>query len=124
MKYQARPVPVQAIQINMPMQYIKWGGYQDANVGDWLLSKGGDTYTCDKQVFAETYRPLPGREGWFFKVAEVDAVRVEADGAVETIEGASEYKAGDYIVTNPGGDQYPVSADKFDALYQPVGGAS
>lgn len=120
-RYVSKPVPVQAIQLtDISIQYEKWGGVQVGKRGDWLLSKGGEVYTCDHGVFAETYRPIDGRPGWFVKVAYVDAVQMFADGKVKTLEGESAYLALDYLVTNPGGDQYVIPRSKFEGLYDPV----
>ena len=132
MKYKARPVPVQAIKlIDIALTYEKWGSTQQSQVGDWLLSKGGEVYTCDAKVFAETYRPLPlpnsaglglGKEttraGWYYKAAFIDAVVATEAGTIETASGASDYIAGDYLVTNEGGDQYCIEYALFDGLYE------
>lgn len=117
MRYKAKPIPVQAIQLDIALTYEKWGGTQCSRVGDWLLSKEGETYTCESAVFAETYRQMEHRAGWFYKDVTVDAVQAEEDGVVKTLEGSSDYLAGDYIVTNPGGDRYCVDAAKFESLY-------
>jgi hypothetical protein len=64
------------------------------------------------------------------KTAVVDAVRateptvvetVLADGTVETENVA---QPGDYIVTNPGGEQYVMSGEKFTERYTPKGDGS
>lgn len=128
MKYQAIPVPVQAIQLtDIAISYVKWGGIQHAKKGDWLISKGGEQYTCDEAVFAETYRPYYASEffhqpepGWFYKQALIEAEKATEDGTVQTLEGTSAYKAGDFIVTNPGGDRYCIPKNKFHNLYELV----
>lgn len=118
MRYQAKPVPVQAIRLaDISITYEKWGGLQHADIGDWLLSKEGEVYTCAAAVFADTYQPLPERPGWFVKVAYVEAEEATEGGAVETLEGLSTYRAGDFLVVNPGGDRYCVEREKFLRLY-------
>ena len=117
MKYIAKPVPTQAIQLDIALSYEKWGGPQSAKIGDWLLSKAGETYTCEAVVFASTYRPLACREGWFYKRAEIDAEVALVSGTIKTIEGESSYEAGDFIITNPGGDQYCIGQAEFGELY-------
>jgi hypothetical protein len=38
-------------------------------------------------------------------------------GEVSTLEGPVRYNAGDYIMTGPKGEQYPISQQKFELLY-------
>ncbi len=117
--YKARVIPVQAIQLDtIALSYTKWGGQQKSKKGDWLLSKNGDQYTCEKAVFKQTYKPLKGKPGWYFKDASVKAVVAQEDGKVETLEGLSSYKKGDYIITNPGGDRYCIKKSDFEKLYE------
>lgn len=116
--YKPIPVPVQAIQLTtIALHYEKWGGPQQSKRGDWLLAKGDDQYTCDHEVFATTYEPIEGQPGWYTKSAPVEAVKADHAGALHTLEGSSAYEIGDYLVTNPGGDRYPVAASKFEAMY-------
>jgi len=89
---------------------------QVGKIGDWIIDNEGECYTCDGEVFANTYAKAE-REGFFFKTATVSAVEAEADGKVKTLEGYSKYSAGDFIVTNPDGDQYPISRAKFLRVY-------
>jgi hypothetical protein len=110
------------VAIRLPLDgdglvYRKWGGEQRAKPGDWLVDNDGDVYTVDADVFARTYRAT-GR-GIFVKTAPVWAERALQPGRVETKEGATQYEAGDYVVSNDrdGGDQYAIGAAKFDALY-------
>ena len=44
---------------------------------------------------------------------------------MQTKEGATHYRAGDYLVFNEehGGDAYAVAAAKFEAMYKRVGAA-
>jgi hypothetical protein len=114
---------VAAVQINLELpdgvlMYEKWGGLQVASQGDWLIDNNGEVYTCEAKVFASTYEMVS--KGQYRKTATVEAEQTTEDGTVETLEGKSGYKAGDYIVTNPGGDRYPVEKVKFEAMYQPV----
>jgi len=37
-------------------------------------------------------------------------------GVIDTLEGPVTYNAGDYIMTGPNGEQYPISAETFNAL--------
>ena len=42
-------------------------------------------------------------------------------GTVDTLEGPVNYQAGHKIITGPKGEKYPVSAEKFEHLYDDLG---
>lgn len=114
---------VVAVQINLTLSggklhYEKWGGQQEASEGDWLIDNNGEAYTCEQKVFASTYEQVS--PGVYRKTATIEAEQATEDGAIDTLEGSSKYKAGDFLVTNPGGDRYPIEHDKFVAMYEPV----
>lgn len=116
-------VPVVAIQLNMDLVlgkllYEKWGGIQEEKKGDWLMKNGDEVYTCDGKVFADTYRAIDGVAGQYVKTALVDATEATTSGYVPTLEGKSAFKVGDFIVTNPGGDTYPVHREEFLRIYE------
>jgi hypothetical protein len=121
-RYRKKPDQfVTAVQLRLAIQtftYLKWGGEQRCKQGDWLVDNGGDVYTVDGDVFAATYRELS--PGVYLKATPVYAVKATSDGRVETKEGVSGYRAGDYIVSNnaDGSDAYCISAEKFDAMYE------
>ena len=123
MRYHVIPgTPVVAVQLafdNMQLlHYTKWGGAQVANHGDWLIADpAGGAYTCDQDVFAATYRETEVR-GQYQKFGTIEAERATEDGVITTLEGSSEYAAGDYIVTNPTGERYPVKAAVFGKKYR------
>ncbi len=113
---------VTAVRLDLELQafdYRKWGGEQHGKQGDWLVDNNGDVYTVDGQVFPSTYRQLS--PGVYVKTTPIYAVKATADGRVQTKEGMSEYRAGDYIVSNDaeGTDAYCISAEKFEAMYEP-----
>ena len=101
--------------------YRKWGGSQTCKPGDWLVNNGGDVYTIDAATFAETYRPVS--LGVYEKVAAVWAEQASAAGAAPTKEGSTAYEAGDFLVYNRADrtDGYAMSAEQFEALYEPAG---
>jgi hypothetical protein len=108
-----------------PLRYRKWGGEQTAKPGDWLVLSNGDTYTIDADEFAKTYAPLvfAGREeptGHFRKTAITYAFEASKAGTITTLEGESDFEAGDYIcASNPEMlDGYPVSRETFEATYE------
>lgn len=111
---------VVAVQLKLETEgftYRKWGGEQRCKQGDWLVDNGGEIYTVDQGVFADTYRPVA--PGHYVKTTPVWAEMATAAGAVATKEGRSHYVAGDYLVSNnkDGTDAYCVSAAKFESMY-------
>jgi hypothetical protein len=40
----------------------------------------------------------------------------DRDGTIQTLEGPVSYSEGDYIMTGPKGEQYPISSEKFKEL--------
>jgi len=112
---------VVAVQLNLDttgFAYRKWGAEQRCKPGDWLVDNGGDIYTVDAAVFVRTYQP--SGKGTYIKVTPVWAEVATQDGSVDTKEGRSHYRAGDYLIYNEqgGGDAYCVGPVKFEALYE------
>lgn len=125
-KYRKRDTQVvHAVQLNLETEgftYEKWGGTQRCARGDWLVDNGGDVYTVNAATFARTYRHAG--QGAYVKVAPVWAVPAETAGSVPTQEGATAYRAGDYLVSNQedGGDAWAVEKARFEEMYEPVEG--
>jgi hypothetical protein len=125
-RYIRRPdCPIVAIQLPLDtdgLSYRKWGGQQHAKPGDWLVDNDGDVYTVDAAEFARTYRPVDGSSGAYVKTTPVWAARAETAGAVTTKEGVTQYRAGDYIISNStdGNDEYAIPAHRFERLYMPA----
>lgn len=122
-RYRRRPdQAVTAVQMTMEFdefRYTKWGDSQRALRNDWLVDNGGDVYTVAADTFAATYRELsPGR---WLKATPVWAEKAAQAGSVATQEGRTHHEAGDWLVSNneDGSDAYAISADKFEALYEP-----
>ena len=120
-KYRKRgDLHVTAVQLTLDTDgftYRKWGRVQRCKAGDWLVDNGVDVYTVDQESFARTYRAAgPGR---YVKVGPVWAERTAAAGQVVTKEGVTEYRAGDYLVSNDeaGTDTYAVEGSIFDEMY-------
>jgi hypothetical protein len=97
--------------------YRKWGGTQRGKRGDWLVDNDGDVYTVDAKSFARTYERVIA--GVYVKVAPVWAEVATRPGSMQTKEGRSHYKRGDYLVYNAkdGSDGYCMSAKRFQATY-------
>jgi hypothetical protein len=112
---------VVAVQLNLKTKgftYEKWGSTQTCKQGDWLVSNNGDTYTVDRDSFEETYEELS--PGLYRKTTPVWAEVAEQAGQVQTKEGLTRYKAGDYLVSNDqdGRDQYAISKASFEEMYE------
>ncbi len=101
------------------LTYEKWGAQQRAKSGDWLVDNEGDVYTVDAQVFARTYRGVS--PGVYVKTTPVWVEIATSAGSIETKEGRSHYRAGDYLVFNEAdsGDGYCMTADAFRSMYEP-----
>ncbi|MCW8907664.1 MAG: hypothetical protein OQL28_10465 [Sedimenticola sp.] len=105
------------------LRYRKWGAEQLCRPGDWLVDSGGDVYSVAADVFERTYREVsPGR---YIKTTPVWACQATSEGALETREGESHYRAGDFLVFNNAdqSDGYCMSRERFLSLYQPDSGA-
>ena len=116
-----RDASVIAVQLDLDTQgftYNKWGSEQTCKAGDWLVSNAGDTYTVDKDVFDRTYALVS--PGVYVKTTEIWARLADSDGSIETKEGVTHFKKGDYVVSNnaDGSDGYAVAGDKFHSLYE------
>lgn len=101
-------------------EYFKWGAKQRCKAGDWIVRNGDDTYTVDAGVFARTYEPAGGVE--YRKVSVVWAERQTSEGKIQTLEGSTDYSAGDYLVYNDREqtDGYAVERAKFEKMYEPA----
>lgn len=121
-RYRKRPDQfVVAVELDLEtdgFSYFKWGAQQRCKRGDWLVDNGGDIYTVDREVFANTYRKVD--VGKYVKTTPVWAEVAAEAGSVVTKEGKSSYEAGDYLVYNneDGSDAYCVSAAKFESMYE------
>lgn len=112
--------PCTAVKLDlemMPLVYTKWGGTQVAKAGDWVVNKNGETYTVNGESFAKTYREISA--GVYVKIVNVYAMRATDPGYINTKEGQSQFKKGDWLVYNSpnGTDGYCIANDKFIAMY-------
>lgn len=57
----------------------------------------------------------------FKKAAPVSYKTAIAPGTIETLEGPVSYLAGHKIMTGPKGEQYPITPEKFNTLYDDNG---
>ncbi|MDH3402802.1 MAG: hypothetical protein OES32_08410 [Acidobacteriota bacterium] len=114
---------VVAVQLDLDFEgfaYEKWGGTQRCKKGDWVLCNEGDTYTVDGAVFERTYHRVG--KGLYVKTAAVWARVADESGTIRTIEGSTDYAAGDYIVYNDEDrtEGYAVSRARFEEMYAPA----
>lgn len=125
-KYKKRSATeVVAVQLDLETEgftYRKWGEVQTCKRGDWLLNNDGDIYTVDRETFERTYKAVG--LGLFAKTAPVWAEVAESAGKIRTKEGATHYKAGDFLVYNDreGEDGYAVEPGEFERMYEPAPG--
>lgn len=120
-------IPVIAIRLNLDTDgfiYNKWGGQQKCKGGDWIVFNQGETYTIDADSFAATYEEVA--LGAYVKTAPVYAYEAMCDGHIDTKEGISEYRVGDFVTFNNEDmtDGYPVGRDKFLSMYVETENAS
>lgn len=113
---------VVAVQLNLDMDgfaYRKWGAKQRCKPGDWIVNNAGDHYTVDKKSFATTYRQIS--PGIFVKATPIWAEVATHASEVNTKEGTTHCKVGDYLVFNneDGTDAYCIPADTFESMYEP-----
>lgn len=113
---------VTAIQLDLDFDhftYRKWGDQQQCEPGDWLVDNAGDVYTVKNEVFTKSYRAVPDQKGRHKKVSKVWAKLAREDGFVETNEGRTHYRKGDYIVANDPdwNDVYAMTAEDFLKRY-------
>ena len=112
---------VVAVQLDLEtdgLSYRKWGAEQKCKKGDWLVNNNDETYTIDKDSFEQTYRKES--PGLYVKSTPVLAEIAEKSGSIETKEGQSTYKKGDYIIYNNEDktDAYCMSAENFQSMYE------
>lgn len=118
--YAKDPVPVSATPQATPFEVkVSW---QDAplqaQAGDYLVSDGASSWPVAKDVFEMTYTPTGN--GSYVKTATVQAVQMDHDFVVETLEGTAAGKTGDFLVQGPKGEAWPIPRDTFFGTYKQV----
>lgn len=120
--YKKRPnLPIIAVQIDLVcegLEYHKWGAVQRCQAGDWLVNNAGNTYTVAKDYFASHYRRVS--PGVYEKIGAIWAEEAEVDGQLHTLEGTTDYRAGDYLVFDrpEGGEGYAIKRHEFERVYE------
>lgn len=54
------------------------------------------------------------------KPVVIEAIVLEADRVIETLEGPLQGRKGDYLITGVNGEQYPCKPDIFHKTYEEV----
>ncbi|MBX9948942.1 MAG: PGDYG domain-containing protein [Candidatus Obscuribacterales bacterium] len=91
------------------------------NAGDWKLTgPDGSTWTVKPDIFAKTYGEVTPGSGIYEKTALARAMKLKVDYSVQSLEGASSGKAGDYLIMGPNNEFYIVNAAKFEGMYTQV----
>jgi len=114
---------VVAVQLDLEtagFTYVKWDNVQSCKRRDWLVNNDGDIYTVDGATFERTYTEVS--RGIYQKTALVWAEVADESGTIQTLEGATSYEVGDYLVYDDpdGKDGYAVSKRKFEEMYSAV----
>jgi len=112
---------VTAVRLDLDIEgftYQKWGGTQRCKKGDWIVNSNSDAYTVDAETFKRTYHMVS--PGLYEKTGSVWAEEASEPGAIQTKEGSTAYRKGDFLVFNDPGrkDGYAMSSTKFHQLYE------
>lgn len=110
---------IEAYQLTMPTTWYNHNGSPErAEVGDWIANDGRAIWTVGQAVFAETY--AAAGDGHYRKRFPVQAVRLDSDCVIETLEGDARANVGDWLVMNPSGECWPVQGWIFPERYEQV----
>lgn len=86
--------------------------------GDWKVTdlSGGSLRGVAAHEFEELYEPLGDNR--YRRTGSVIARRADQPETVQTLEGPAVAQAGDWIVTDPRGNSWPVPDEDFRRGYQ------
>jgi hypothetical protein len=102
---------------------LAWG-QQRFEVPHVKVSDPNGDYGVDLRTFFRTHAALPDLEDHYVKVVTVRAVCVAVEAVLVTrVNGSTEMTAvvpvGGFVVENPDGEQYAMSAEDFAVRYEP-----
>lgn len=108
-------------------EQLRWrterGDELHGETGDWLVTgPGGVRRTVSGEEFAHSYELIEGDR--YARVGVFRARQVAEHESVQTLEGAATAEPGDWVVTGPNGNSWPVPDQVFRAGYEPAGQAS
>ncbi|MBK7822368.1 MAG: hypothetical protein IPJ61_15230 [Tessaracoccus sp.] len=115
---------VRAMRLTAPRSWATARGDElRGEAGDWWVQADDDTdregRSVTPEAFARTYLHLEGDR--YERVSTVHARQVRTREVIPTTEGPSTAEPGDWVITDDVGVTWPVPADGFATLYQPVG---
>jgi len=101
---------------------LNWGTQTFPGPHMLVLDPGG-SYGVELEVFFSTHKPIAERPHHYFKAVKVRALRLTEPIHLRTqIRGSTEMLAlvppGAYIVQNPTGEVYSMTADEFELRYE------
>lgn len=111
---------VVARRLESPVEWrTEAGDVLRAEVGDWWVEgPAGVTRSVTDAEFRATYEEVsPGR---YRRTGTVTARRVLAPEVVDTLEGPASARPGDWVVTGPHGNSWPVPDEVFHEGYEPL----
>lgn len=118
MPYRRIGAPVVARQLTRPESLeLEAGDRLSGNAGDWVVEGPTGSRVVAEHVFGQTYRP--DGDGAYRPTGSVMAIQISAEAEIETLEGWVSARAGDWLVQNPSGECWPVSAEHFVVSYAP-----
>ncbi len=95
------------------------GDLLQGEAGDWLVtSPDGTTRTVKDAPFRSMHDYVSGAT--WRRVGEVRAARVTSPTLVATLEGTATARTGDWVVTGPDGNTWPVPDQFFRLSYVPI----
>lgn len=92
------------------------------NKGDYQVwdDRGQDkAWIVAKEIFELTYRRVADNS-YQKKAIKTPFWVADKDGIIKTLEGVMTYNKGDYIVTGPKGEEYPMAEERFKQRYHKV----
>lgn len=110
---------VRARQLTEPVDWVSArGDVLHGSVGDWLVtSADGAVRTVTPAEFDCSYSHINADR--YERLGAVQARRAITRERVETLEGPATAYAGDWIVTGPNGNSWPVPDSVFQSGYEP-----
>lgn len=112
---------VTARQLEEDLEWgVPSGDHFLAHAGDWVVSDdGGNERVVKAGEFHHLYAP-EGDGGRYRRTGTVHAARITSTGTVTSLEGDQVAREGDWFVTDPRGNSWPVPDEVFTATYRAV----
>jgi hypothetical protein len=124
-RYRSKPGLAKHCRIcQEPAEYNPSWGVQRFPGRHVVVIDPGGPYGVEFDVFFATHEAVPGRPDHYVKIARVRAwvtdesfvLSTEINGRVEMI---ADVPPGAYVVENPSGERYAMSAEEFERRYEP-----